>query len=75
MLALVIYIFMLLTTLITASMVVVRFLTKLSTASFRIVSQFKRGTEMRYPGWKVHIDAALIGAGLLAVLLIARRAQ
>jgi len=70
MLALVIYIYMLLTTLIPALMVVIRFLTKLSTASFRIVSQFKRRTEMRYPGWKVYIDAAFIGAGLLAPLLI-----
>jgi hypothetical protein len=62
--------FVLLATLINASMVVVRFLTKLSTGSFRIVNEFKRRTEMRYPGWKVYIDATFIGAGLVAPLLM-----
>jgi hypothetical protein len=51
-------------------MFVARLLTRLLTVSFRIAKEFKRRTEMRYPGWKVYIDAALIGAGLAAPLLI-----
>ena len=60
-------------TLVTALVVVARFLTKLLTVSFRIVKDFKRRTQMRYPNWTVYIDAAFIGAGLVAPLLIVLR--
>jgi len=67
-LTLILYAFALCAALVGVSMMVARFLTNLFTFSFRSATDLKRRTEMRYPGLKVYIDAAFIGAGFAVVL-------
>ena len=64
------YAFTLCTTLISASMIFARFLRHLFIISLLITKESKRRIELRYPSWKVYIDAAFIAVGLVVLWLI-----